>query len=149
MAAALLNGLPMTATFLPPSRARFSTARRDSVLLIDDDEETIVIFSALLKRLQCEVVTATTIEAAEKLLAAQAFGIVVTDLRLTGVLGEEGLEILRYVAEHSPSTAMVLITGFGNPEIMTRAYALGAAYYFEKPVDPARFIAAIKELKVS
>jgi two-component system response regulator (stage 0 sporulation protein F) len=81
------------------------------------------------------------------LLDGEKYDFVITDLRLTGMLGEEGLEILEYVKETSPSTHVILVTGYGNPQLMTRAYRLGAACYFEKPVDPTRLIAAMTELR--
>ncbi len=127
---------------IPPS-----APARDRVLLVDDDEETLTIFTTLIRRLQCHVDAVTSIEAAEKLLDAGDYDVVITDLRLTGVLGEEGLEILQYVKEKNPKTQVILVTGFGNPQLMSRAYRLGAACYFEKPVDPARLIGAIQQLK--
>jgi DNA-binding NtrC family response regulator len=129
----------------PPIRPTDSS--RERILLVDDDEETLTIFTALIRRLQCHVDAVASIEAAERLLDAGRYDVVITDLRLTGVLGEEGLEILQYVKEKSPKTQVILITGFGNPQLMTRAYRLGAACYFEKPVDPARLIGAIQQLK--
>ncbi|HYM61259.1 MAG TPA: response regulator [Thermoanaerobaculia bacterium] len=137
----------MTATVLhiPPTQPADSAL--DRVLLVDDDEETLTILAVLIRRLHCHVDSVTSIEAAEKLLDAGRYDLVITDLRLTGVLGEEGLEILQYVKEKSPKTRVILVTGFGNPQLMSRAYRLGAACYFEKPVDPARLFAAIQQLK--
>lgn len=133
----------------PPEHPPISLAdsSRMRILLVDDDEETLVIFSALIRRLQCHVDAVTSIEAAERLLDAGRYDVVITDLRLTGVLGEEGLEILQYVKEKNPTTQVILVTGFGNPQLMTRAYRLGAACYFEKPVDPGRLIGAIQQLR--
>jgi len=60
---------------------------------------------------------------------------VIADLRLSGIAGEEGLDIIRYVKERNPDTQVILMTGYGNQDIMKKAYTLGAAYYFEKPVS--------------
>lgn len=134
-----------TGLHIPPTRS--PDASLDRVLLVDDDEETLTILAVLIRRLHCHVDAVTSIEAAEKLLDAGRYDLVITDLRLTGVLGEEGLEILRYVKEKSPKTRVILVTGFGNPQLMSRAYRLGAACYFEKPIDPARLFDAIQQLK--
>ncbi len=117
----------------------------ERILLVDDEDETLIIFSNLLKRLGCEIDCAESIEAAEELLAAKTYAAVITDLRLTGIIGEEGLEILRFVKEKERGTAVILVTGYGSPEIMTKAYQLGAAYYFEKPVHPFRLLEAVRE----
>ena len=116
------------------------------ILLVDDEEPILLSFTKLLTRASYEVDTAERIEDAEALLKKRTYRVVVTDLRLTGVLGEEGLEILRYVREKNPQTAVILVTGHGNPEIMNRAYQLGAACYFEKPVEPRQLIDAVSEL---
>ncbi len=149
MAARLLYGGHDMTSASPPNHLPISPSEpsRERILLVDDDEETLTIFTALIRRLQCHVDAVTSIEAAERLLDAGRYDVVITDLRLTGVLGEEGLEIMQYVKEKNPTTQVILITGFGNPQLMTRAYRLGAACYFEKPVDPARLVGAIQQLK--
>lgn len=118
----------------------------ERVLLVDDEEETLLVYKNLVRRLACEVDAVQTMEEAEQLIATGRYRVVVTDLRLTGVLGEEGLEILRYVKEKSPGTQVVLVTGYGSPDILSKAYELGAAYYFEKPVHPIRLLEALQEL---
>lgn len=117
----------------------------ERILIVDDEDETLVTFRKLLKRLDCEIDCAESIETAEALLATTSYAAVITDLRLTGIIGEEGLEILRFVKEKSSGTAVILVTGYGSPEIMTKAYQLGAAYYFEKPLHPVRLLEAVKE----
>ena len=118
----------------------------DRILLVDDEEPILLSFTKLLTRASYEVDTADRIEDAEALLKTRPYRVVITDLRLTGVLGQEGLEILQYVREMNPETAVILVTGHGNPEIMNRAYQLGAACYFEKPVEPRQLIEAVGAL---
>jgi DNA-binding NtrC family response regulator len=118
------------------------------VLLVDDEEDILLAYTKLLRHAHYEVDTAQTMEEAEALLRANAYDIVITDLRLTGVLGEEGLEILAYVREKNPNTAVILVTGYGSPELMAKAYTLGAAHYFEKPLDPQRLIDTVGQLEL-
>jgi DNA-binding NtrC family response regulator len=105
-------------------------------LLIVDDETTILIaFKKLLQSPGVEVDTAETFEEVQTLLSKQPYDAVIADLRLSGIAGEEGLDIIRYVKELHPDTQVILITAYGNQDIMKKAYTLGAAYYFEKPVS--------------
>lgn len=105
-------------------------------LLIVDDETTILIaFKKLLQSPGVEVDTAETLEEVQALLSKHPYDAVIADLRLSGIAGEEGLDILRYVKERHPDTQVILITAYGNQDIMKKAYTLGAAYYFEKPVS--------------
>jgi two-component system response regulator (stage 0 sporulation protein F) len=105
-------------------------------LLIVDDETTILIaFKKLLQSPGVEVDTAETFEEVEAFLNKHPYDAVIADLRLSGIAGEEGLDIIRYVKERHPDTQVILMTAYGNQDIMKKAYTLGAAYYFEKPVS--------------
>lgn len=105
-------------------------------LLIVDDETTILIaFKKLLQSPGVEVDTAETFEEVQALLNKHPYDAVIADLRLSGIAGEEGLDIIRYVKERHPDTQVILMTAYGNQDIMKKAYTLGAAYYFEKPVS--------------
>lgn len=105
-----------------------------SLLVVDDEPAILLSFRKLLREPGREVETASTIEDAEKLLVGKKFWAVIADLRLTGVLGREGLELIRFIREKNLETHVILVTGYGSPEIMEEAYKLGAAFYFEKPV---------------
>jgi ActR/RegA family two-component response regulator len=67
---------------------------------------------------------------------------------LTGVDSEEGLEIIKYIKDLHPQTNVILVTGYGNTAIMEKAYALGAAFYFEKPVSSEIVKNVLKSLSI-
>lgn len=104
------------------------------VLVVDDEKAILISYKRLLQSDNIMVDTADQMEDAEKLLKAWSYDVVIADLRLTGILGEEGLEILKYIKEHNLRTEVILVTGYGSPEIQEKARGLGAAFYFEKPV---------------
>src|SRR5512142_486070 len=95
----------------------------------------MMAFKKLLQNPEISVDTADTIECAKELVDKQAYDAVIADLRLSGFAGEEGLEIIKYVKGRRPETQIILITAYGNQDVMKRAYNLGAAFYFEKPVS--------------
>jgi DNA-binding NtrC family response regulator len=106
------------------------------ILIVDDEEKLLeILIRAFKKNKDFEVVTATTIEEAEYAIKHAFFDIVLADIRLTGVLGRQGLELLPYVAEKSPRTKVIIMTAYGSPEIEEEAYERGAYFYFEKPID--------------
>jgi DNA-binding NtrC family response regulator len=105
------------------------------VLIVDDETTILIAFKKLLQSPGVEVDTAETFEEVEVFLNKQPYDAVIADLRLSGIAGEEGLDIIRYVKERNPDTQVILMTGYGNQDIMKKAYTLGAAYYFEKPVS--------------
>jgi len=105
------------------------------VLIVDDETTILIAFKKLLQSPGVEVDTAETFEEVEAFLSKHPYDAVIADLRLSGIAGEEGLDIIRYVKERHPDTQVILMTAYGNQDIMKKAYTLGAAYYFEKPVS--------------
>ena len=59
--------------------------------------------------------------------------IILTDLRMPNATG---LDLLRYVREHSPETEVLLLTAFGEVSDAVTALKLGAANFIEKPFEP-------------
>jgi len=119
---------------------------RTRILIVDDERETLSAFTQLLRRLECDIDVAVSLSDAATAIDGRTYHLIITDLRLTPTTGEEGLEILRRARQKNASTEVIVITGYGCPSVMTRAFDLGAAYYFEKPVQPARLIEAVGEL---
>ena len=69
-------------------------------------------------------------------------------MRFTGVYGEEGLKIIKYVKEFYPQTNVILVTGYGSSAVMEKAQALGVAFYFEKPVSSEILKNALNSLNI-
>ena len=65
-------------------------------------------------------------EEAEALLAYTEYAVVIADLRLTGIYGVEGLDIIQWSRHLRPETRVVLLTGNGTPEIEAEARRRGA-----------------------
>jgi len=116
------------------------------VLIVDDEDDTLFVFSRLVSRLNLDVDTARSLEDAHQAISENDYRVIVTDLRLTAVTGEEGLHVLRSAHEKNGNTAVIVVTGYGSPAVMTKTYELGAAYYFEKPVRPAQLLNALEAL---
>lgn len=116
------------------------------ILVVDDETAFLLGIRKVLGSTGAVTDIVETIEEAEKLILQNPYDILITDLRLTGVLGEEGLEIVRFVRENSPHTQCVLVTGYGSPEIRDKAKEQGVAFYFEKPVAPSQLLDVVKKL---
>jgi DNA-binding NtrC family response regulator len=104
------------------------------ILVIDDETTFLLSMKRLLNGPKFFVATAENLEEAMTLLSEHDFHIVITDIRLTNVMKKEGLEILQHIKRNKPCTTVVILTGYGNQEIMEKAYSLGANLYMEKPV---------------
>ena len=63
-------------------------------------------------------------------LKVQAFGVLVTDMKMSG---PSGMDVLRFVKEKNPSTSVIVITGYATIETNYEAQALGADHFVPKP----------------
>jgi DNA-binding NtrC family response regulator len=83
---------------------------RARVLCVDDDELVLSSLSRLF-RADYEVTTASSGEAALRLVQQQAFDVIVSDQRMPGM---KGVELLRQTKELAPQTMRVLLTGYAD-----------------------------------
>ncbi len=102
------------------------------VLVVDDKENILKLFEKILSE-GYTVATASDGARALSLLATDAFDVVVTDIRMPGA---GGFEVLAAVKARSPSTEVVMMTGYATVGDAVQAMKLGAYDYLEKPFDP-------------
>ena len=102
------------------------------ILVVDDERAIGIAIQRLLAGRGHEVDTARSVEEALERLGGGGYHLVVTDLGLgTG----SGMDVLRWVREHAPETAVVMITAYGSERTAVEAMKLGAADYVPKPFD--------------
>lgn len=104
------------------------------ILIVDDEQSILLSLSYVLKTEGVEIITCSEIEQAEEALESTHFDLVIADIRMSGVNGIEGLELLTYIKERY-DTDVIIMTGYSNDETEAEAYRRGASYYFTKPVD--------------
>jgi len=102
-------------------------------ILVVDDERTIgIAIQRLLSARGYDVQAVLSGEAAVEHLGAAHYHLVITDLSLKGW---SGMDLLRWIKQHSPETAVVMITAYGSEKIAVEAMKLGASDYIPKPFD--------------
>ena len=104
------------------------------ILIVDDEESILLSLSYVLKTDGVEIITCSVIEQAEEALETTHFDLVITDIRMSGINGIEGLELLTYIKSRYDSE-VIIMTGYADEETEAEAYRRGACYYFKKPVD--------------
>ena len=92
------------------------------------------------------VVPSQSLREAQNALSSEKFDLVISDLRLTGTEGKEGIALLRHVRTISPETKVIIMTGFGNDEVRKEAYELGAMHFYEKPLDISHLLSQVQSL---
>lgn len=107
--------------------------QRPRLLIVDD--EALITFSMrrYFTSQGFEVDCAEQLDDAEALVDAFHYDVVIADLRLTGIGGSEGLDLISFVRSKSPAARTVLLTSYGTPEIEAEARARGADVVILKP----------------
>jgi DNA-binding NtrC family response regulator len=118
------------------------------ILIVDDEPSILLSLSHLLSNDGVVVITCSRIEEAEEALDRYKFDLVIADIRLSGVYGIEGLELLSYVKKISPETQVIIMTAYGSDEMKESAYRRGACHYYEKPIDTADLLNKVQELGI-
>src|SRR4029453_15874765 len=100
------------------------------VLVVDDNASLLRFLVSAFSANGCIVSQAAAAEQALSGIAAEAFDLVVSDIKMPGL---SGLDLLRAVKARQPGTPVVLITG--NPSINSAVFGLrhGAYDYLPKP----------------
>jgi DNA-binding NtrC family response regulator len=119
------------------------------ILIVDDESTILITLSHLFSNKNTTVITCSTIEEAESALSKYVFDLVVADIRMSGIDGIEGLELLSYIKKNTPETPVIIMTAYGSDEVKDEAYKRGAYYYYEKPIDFAHLIAKINSLDIT
>jgi len=113
------------------------------ILIVDDEPTILLTLSHILRGKDTLVITSSRIEEAEEALKRYAFDLMIADIRLSGMEGIEGLELLSYVKQINDSTEVIVMTAYGSDEMREEAYRRGALHYFEKPVDMTQLIETV------
>lgn len=112
-------------------------------MLIDDDKLVNDFIARILARFapETEVVTSLDPRQGLNLALQQDFDVVVTDLKMPVL---SGLDITRSLHERKPKLPVILITGYGNPDLAMEAGKLGVHEFLAKPFTPEQLLEAVE-----
>lgn len=117
-----------------------------NILIVDDEVAFLHPMRKMLNGPRLHVDTADTYEQAMLLIKTLRYDAVIADVRLGGAMSREGLAILDFIKARDKATRVIIMTGYGGPEVMKDAYHLHADYYFEKPVSFRTLSDALNDL---
>ena len=110
----------------PPSTAL-------SILVVDDEEAIGRLFKGTLERSEYQVSQAFNGEEAMWHLERSDFALIFLDLRMPGM---DGVETFRRIREINTQVPVVIITGFPDSDLMTKALEVGPVAVMKKPFGP-------------
>ena len=100
------------------------------LLVVDDQRNMRTTLSMMLRSAGYEVDEAGDGDEACEKARDEAYDLVLTDLKMGG---RDGIEVLRFVKEHSPLTEVIVMTAYGTIESAVEAMRMGAYDYIQKP----------------
>ncbi|MDE3112862.1 MAG: response regulator, partial [Chloroflexota bacterium] len=110
------------------------------ILVADDEENVAITIRAILQMDRHDVDVAYTAEDAIERLRSTDYDVVLTDLRLGDLSGQDVLAALR---RHRPRSVGVMLTGYASLESAIGALREGAYDYLIKPSDPDELRATV------
>ena len=117
------------------------------ILFIDDDVQTLVLFEQILKGAGHEVIMARDGVTGIALYRKNPTDLIITDIMMPV---KDGMEVISELKRDFPQVKIIAISGTGREErrefFFDVSRILGAKRTFEKPIDPAELLQAIREL---
>ena len=114
---------------------------RPRILIVDDQRNMRTTTALVLRQQGYDVAEAESGEAALSRLLAEPFDVVLTDLKMAPL---DGLAVLRGALEISPSTQVIVMTGYGTVESAVEAMQQGACDYVNKPFKESELLMRVQ-----
>jgi len=111
-----------------------------SVLIVDDEKHTREGLQQALAE-NYDVTVAASADEAFNLMEAQAFDVILTDLRMPG---KSGLKVIDKALALSNKPAVLMMTAYGNIDTAVEAMKRGAVDFMTKPVNIERLDVLIR-----
>lgn len=115
------------------------------ILVVDDDPVTRSLLKKRLIKAEYDVETAENGVEAIRMLAAQYYDVVLTDLMMPG--GVDGIGVLESAKENNIKTEVILITGHGSIGNAIMAMKKGAVDYLQKPINFDELFLRLEKIK--
>ncbi|MET4081808.1 two-component system response regulator HydG [Pedobacter sp. UYP30] len=123
------------------------TLKNAKILVVDDDTDVLTAVRLLLKTEVKEVVTEKNPENMLQLLSRTHFDLVLLDMNFNSSIntGNEGLFWLKKIKSTKPTTAVVMITAYGDIDLAVRSLKEEAADFMIKPWNNQKLLEVISE----
>jgi len=113
-----------------------------NVLIVDDDASMRHLLSVILDDHGYEARAVASGEAALEEIAARAYDLVLTDVRMPGM---GGLALLRTIQERDPLLMVIVMSAYGSHEAAVEAMKAGAYDYLSKPFRPDEVVLVLRK----
>jgi DNA-binding NtrC family response regulator len=115
---------------------------RPRILVIDDEPAICQNCLKILSKIECEAEYALNGYDALRMMEADPFDLIITDLKMSS-LG--GMEVLSRVKEAFPDTMVIVITGYASVSSAVEVMKMGAFDYLPKPFTPDELRGVVRQ----
>lgn len=105
---------------------------RGKILIVDDEEDILILFKEILEDEGYKVDTTTSAKEGLKILEENIYELVLSDMKMPEMTGEQFLEELR---KFNKFTSFVIMTAYGTINNAVECMKKGAFHYLTKPID--------------
>ena len=112
---------------------------RRKILLVDDDDDDILLTRKSLEQQDCEVVSATSVTEAFRLIATEHFDVLITDLHMPEP--GDGFAVVTAMRHSQPEALTLVVSGYPDVQKAMAAILLQADEILVKPFDGAQLAA--------
>lgn len=116
--------------------------KKENILLVDDDIDILELLQRHLKSMDYHTYKAVSVKEALYILKDTAIDLLVTDINMPEI---DGLELVKYAAEHYPDMPKLVVTGFPSVEDASKVIQHGVTDYLTKPFTKVELEDAVKK----
>ena len=109
------------------------------ILVVDDEEIIRDLLSEVLE--DYDVTIACNGQEAIDIIKETSFKLVITDLRMPNVSGEE---VVKFARETSPDTQVIVISGYSSLHTVSQSITNGACAFLSKPFSIKELIETVE-----
>ena len=114
-----------------------------SLLFVDDEPNFLVLVDRILTNDGYRVTTALDSRQALSYVDCVDFSLAVLDIKMAPI---DGVEVLARIKKRSPSTRVIMITGYPTEESRAECIRLGADAYLTKPINFSELKTLLRDL---
>ena len=116
------------------------------LLVVEDDLASLELMTEVFVSLKAEVLPINDSEQAARVVNEEKFDGIFLDLEMPHL---HGFDLAKQIRKSSwnKSTPIIIVTGRDDPKTMERAFALGATFFLQKPVDRAKLSTLFRTIR--
>ena len=110
---------------------------RAHLLIVEDNRDQLEVYEEELEKEGYLIETSDTVVEAIRKIRKETYDVAIIDLKMPGLKPSEmgGEEVMEEILENSPSTQIIVVTGYGTSKLAREAFKEGVYDFIDKPIN--------------